>query len=904
MAGEASVFQTGGGGFNYENYVQASFLLQMMINGMVPSFTDGSISEIGFQNKNKGYQTDDLFLKIEEGNTTKRIISQIKYNIPISSKNEVFLEVINAFWKDFNNASHFDRQKDKMFLIKSSLTNNDKNHIVYLCQIASKQSNSKDFFSEINRTKIKKEALDIFEESLNLAKGEAVTKEELFQFLKCFNLLAYDFTTDASTDETYLLNLIRLSKSKETTTTANEIWSVLLNEVATYNRNGGSITKKDLGNFQPYTYFDLSISNDAYSSFKKIHQDGQLLLKPFKNTIGGYHIDRTIVKKSILESVNQSDISIITGYPGVGKSSIIKDILGEELSDTSPIIFKADQLNKSSLAQVFSEVGINYSLIDLFSLISTTPNKIIVIDSAEKLLEAQPDSAFKQLLSIISENKGIKLLMTCRSYAVNVIKQKFGINSKKINVVEIPLLDDDEIESVKNEFPQLTNFLLNDKISEVLKSPKYLDFTISAIKENDNISDNINYSEFKEILWNEVIENSTVTKNGLPRKRGITFSHIAVGRAINMRLFFEPEDDKINYEAIELLESDNIIVRNNNKFQFSPSHDILEDWALVKHIASIENKLSNKAELFNKLGNQPALRRAFRLWVEELLTNDIDKVASLITLTINNESIPTYWTDEILTAVFRSDDCSSFFKHFSSKLLENDCEFLNRCILLIRTTCREYSFNKENSNDILFPVGSCWEEALSFLSSNISSIISIRKSITNFLLDWEYKFLFQFKVCSSREIKAANEIVFHHIKEIYNENDHWSYSRNDYQQTSLLYMLFGFANYCKDELGIFVEECSSNTDEYGRLNGFSELVIKKALGGVRNSSLIKELPDTLIKIAHKHWKRIPPESLPKREGLLDFHFQSEKNEKMLGVLQKQGLIFFLLVFIKLLCIIY
>ncbi|GAL77312.1 hypothetical protein JCM19274_5025 [Algibacter lectus] len=211
--------------------------------------------------------------------------------------------------------------------------------------------------------------------------------------------------------------------------------------------------------------------------------------------------------------------------------------MGEELSNTLPIIFKADQLNKTSLAQVFSEVGINYSLIDLFSLISAVPHKIIVIDSAEKLLEAQPDSAFKQLLSIISENKGIKLLMTCRSYAVNVIKQKFGIDSKKINVIDIPLLDDDEIELVKNEFPQLTNFLLNDKISEVLKSPKYLDFTISAIKENENISDDISYSEFKEILWSEVIENSTVTKNGLPRKRGVTFSHIAVGRAINMRLF-------------------------------------------------------------------------------------------------------------------------------------------------------------------------------------------------------------------------------------------------------------------------------------------------------------------------------------------------------------------------------
>ncbi|WP_067151511.1 NACHT domain-containing protein [Pseudotamlana agarivorans] len=881
MAGEASVFQTGGGGFHYENYVQASFLLQMIINGVVPSFPNGKIIEIGFQNKNKGYQTDDLFFKVEEDNITKRIISQIKYNIPISSKNEIFLEVIKAFWEDFNNVNHFDRQRDKMFLIKSSLTNNDKNHIVYLCQIASKQSTSQDFFSEINRTKIKKEALDIFEESLTLAKGEVITEKELFQFLKCFHLLAYDFTAEASTDETYTLNLIHLSKSKDVRTTSKEIWSILLNEVATHNRNGGGISKENLSSFQPYKYFDLSITNDAYSSLKKIHQDGELLLKPFKNSIKGYHIDRATVKKSIIKSINQSDISIITGYPGVGKSSLLKDLLSVELSDTVPIIFKADQLNKNSLAQVFSEVGINHNLFDLFSLISVLSNKIIVIDSAEKLLEAQPDSAFKQLLTIISENKEIKLLMTCRSYAVNVIKQKFGIDSEKINVVDIPLLNDDEIELIKKEFPQLTNFLSNSKINEVLRSPKYLDFTVSAVKvENENISEDMSYSEFKEILWNEVIENSTVTKNGLPRKRGTTFMHIAVGRAINMRLFFEPQDDKIDYEAVELLESDNIIVRNNNKYQFSPSHDILEDWALIRYIYSIANKLSNKADLFNKLGNQPALRRAFRLWIEELLANDIDTVATLISLTVEDESIPTYWTDEILTAVFRSDDCSSFFKYFSSTLLENNCMFLNRCILLIRTTCREYSFNKANSKDILFPVGSCWEEMVCFLSSNILEIESIRKSISNFLLDWEYKFLFQFELCSIKEIEAANILVFHYIKEMYDGSDHWGYSsKNVNQKTGFVYMLFGFASYCKDELKKFIEECSSNTDEYGRLKGFSELVIKKAIGGVRNGLLIKELPDTLIHIANKHWKRIPPESLPKREGPFGFSFPERKERE-------------------------
>lgn len=879
MAGEASVFQTGGGGFNYENYVQSSFLLQMMINGVIPSFPNGKIIEIGFQNKNKGYQTDDLFLKIEENNISKRVISQIKYNIPISSKNEVFLEVIKAFWDDFNNTSHFTKQNDKMFLIKSSLTNNDKNHIAYLCQLASKQTNSADFFSEINRVKIKKATLDIFEESLTLAKGEAITKEELFQFLKCFHLLAYDFTTETSTDETYTLNLIQLSKSKDVITTPKEIWSVILNEVATYNRNGGSISNDDLKNFEPYNYFDLSISYDAYSSFKKIHQDGELLLKPFKNTIKGFHIDRANIKKSIIQSLNQSDISIITGYPGVGKSSIVKDILNGELSNTVPIIFKADQLNKTSLTQVFSEVGINHSLNDLFSLISTLPNKIIVIDSAEKLLEAQPDSAFKQLLSVISENKGIKLLMTCRSYAVNVIKQKFGIDPEKINVVDIPLLNDDEIGLIKNEFPQLTNFLSNRKINEVLRSPKYLDFTASAIKESENISSDISYSEFKEILWNEVIENSTVSKNSLPRKRGITFIHIAVGRAINMRLFFEPEDDKIDYEAVELLESDNIIVRNSNKFQFSPSHDILEDWALIRYITSIENKLSNKADLFNLLGNQPALRRAFRLWIEELLTNDIDTVANLISLTLEDDSIPTYWTDEILTAVFRSDDCSSFFNYFSSKLLENSCVFLNRCILLIRTTCREYSFNKENSKDILFPVGSGWEEILYFLKLNIEKVKNIRNSIAKLLLDWEYKYLFQRKLCTEREISASNELVFQYVQEMYSKDKYWNSSSKDYQKSSFIYMLFGFASYCREDLKLFIEKCSLNTNEYGRLDSFSRLVIEKALGGIRNGFLIKELPYTLIQIAYKHWKYTSPKTSPERNSSIGFYIPEHKDRE-------------------------
>ncbi|MFD2433803.1 hypothetical protein ACFSO9_09800 [Mesonia maritima] len=212
--------------------------------------------------------------------------------------------------------------------------------------------------------------------------------------------------------------------------------------------------------------------------------------------------------------------------------------------------------------------------------------------------------------------------------------------------------------------------------------------------------------------------------------------------------------------------------------------------------------------------------------------------------------------------------------------MENNCVFLNRCILLIRTTCREYSFNKENSKDILFPVGSCWEEMLCFLSSNISEIESIRKSISNFLLDWEYKFIFQFKLCSIKEIEAANILVFHYVNEMYDGSDHWGYSsKNDYQKKAFVYMLFGFAPFCKEDLKIFLEQCSLNIDKYENREGFSRLVIEKALGGVRNNSLIKELPDTLVQIANKHWKYIPPKNPPKNDGPFGFSFPKRKERE-------------------------
>src|SRR5207249_4875639 len=108
-------------------------------------------------------------------------------------------------------------------------------------------------------------------------------------------------------------------------------------------------------------------------------------------------------------------------------------------------------------------------------------------------------------------------------------------------------------------------------------------------------------------------------------------------------------------EAIVHLENDEIVFQENQNRRYSPTHDILEDWALVKYVSSKFEEYSEPKELFNNLGNEPAIRRAFRLWVEDYLDDESSKINDLIRASIKDQNIERYWADEILVAVLKSD---------------------------------------------------------------------------------------------------------------------------------------------------------------------------------------------------------------------------------------------------------
>lgn len=893
MSDKGSVFQKGGGGTNFEQLVQTAFLTTLIIRGNVPCIASGELLEVALQVTNRGYETDDFLAIAKSSSGEHRLLIQVKHDISFTIENEKFKEVISAFWKDYSNNSIFDKTRDKLIVVKNGLTKDERNHLKSLFNWAINHATETDFLSEVNRIKAKKERLDVFRGVLKEANNNTdLTDKELWEFLKCVDVLEYDFLNESSIDRTYLLNLIKLSKSKKSTASEKEIWDSVFAYVATLNPNGGSVTLESIKDKDFFQHFDNAQLSPYFKAVEKLKSDSKEILRPIKTSIGKgeneFQLPRTEAREKILQAISGSQFTIVSGKPGVGKSAEIKEIIQKDFPNASVFVFRADQFNESTLANVFSSQGVNETIQDIFSCISLIPEKFIFIDSLEKLLEADPECAFKQLLALLKEHPEIKIIASSRKYAIDLITLKFGIDKNDTIIIDIPTLNEEELKLVSEKFPQLNSVLKNDKIKKLLQSPKYLDFSIIAISKSNDDYANVSITQFKDKLWNSLVVDSTNTKNGLPIKREEAFKEISLKRAKEMKLFTKP--DKSDAEAIACLENDEIVFQENNNRKYSPTHDILEDWALVKYVSSKFEENPKPKDLFNSLGNEPAVRRAFRLWIEDYLIDNSGKINELIKATVSDQTIEKYWADELLVAVFKSDNSNSFFTAFEKELLADNAVFFNRCLHIIKTCCKE-SDQKSNSSNLLLPIGSGWKEALFFIQKHIAQLEAIKLSILNFLADWYYRLLLQYNKIENAELEAAKSIVLTYLKEIEEEKEFWQEENAKNKSSNLITILFDLASISKEEIKELIARAfpyKESRDSW-KLNSFYENVIESCLSGIGNQRLIKELPELIVETAWKNWKHVPPKETDfpnNRFGIITRH--SLRDEECWGIRDKHS----------------
>lgn len=146
-AKQSNPFSTGGGGVNFEVYVQTYIAMHIMTGDSLPFLSSSKPVKMKLQGHYDGYNTDDCIVFGENG---EKALCQIKHSITVSENDSVFRAVITDAWNDYCNSDTFNKKTDRIILIVSSLSKTDTDHTKVLFEWAG-QCENEDEFTKKNR---------------------------------------------------------------------------------------------------------------------------------------------------------------------------------------------------------------------------------------------------------------------------------------------------------------------------------------------------------------------------------------------------------------------------------------------------------------------------------------------------------------------------------------------------------------------------------------------------------------------------------------------------------------------------------------------------------------------------------------------------------------------------------
>lgn len=593
------------------------------------------------------------------------------------------------------------------------------------------------------------------------------------------------------------------------------------------NTQGGDFINGDNNFIQKISYCKIEL--------KSIVRQTKNVLNKIQSDISGYNLKRNLTHLPIEEILAQNQFIFIQGEAGAGKSVFAKQIL-EQIDNTCIISFAADQFLESSLINTLHKINIDLSIEEIFNEFEHFSNKLIYIDSFEKLLEGEAE-AFQELITILKENKDIKLMVSCRSYALETLMFKYFNNQLSQDnhyVIDVPLLKDEELKYFVEKIPTLNVIVQNKNLAEIIRVPKYLSLAEKLINISDGDLSKIDIVEFKKKLWKNIIGGN---KSQYEQERQKTFVKITIKRAKNLTLLTTA--DEFNSEIVYGLKSDGILYEENQ--YYAPSHDIFEDWGLIKYIDNLKIENPEIEGFYSILTNEPAIRRGFRLWVESKIEASESWIYNFVRDTMHDKTIENHWKDEVLISVIKSDLCDKFLQEYKEELLKDNFDLLKKVTRFLRISGKDFNQVPNNKG---------WDFVIKFLFENIKELSEIYTDILRFLYDWE-QILYAQKITNEETPKYVGKLLYQILNDFEKSSDR-EFSSLINEGIRLLYNL---SEYIPEEIKKMLDDLliEDENEDY-KIRNKKDKQIEYALSHFHSGTLPKYFPKELIALANLKWR--------------------------------------------------
>lgn len=866
---------TGGGGTAFEFVVQASFLATMLVKGRFPCLPSGTAELVRLQARQANYRTDDVFVQLVTGNgETHRLLAQIKSDCTFTESDGDFRSAVTDAWHDFRNGEDFDRQRDALALVTGPGPAKSVKHFRPLLVRSLTSANSAEFFKKIATKQFTSDQTRTYLDTLRaILSNEGLNGNEdpeLWGFLKCLHWITYDFDSPSGQDEARVCGMLELGLDASSPKTAATIWAELIKLAIEYDPAAGTVTRQTLLMCFDGCFRDSVVTVSPGIARLSEHSTG--ILSIVKTDLrDGQHLNRKWLVDHLWYWLLQSKQLLVVGVAGSGKSALVKELLATHATKLPVFILKADELDRPHLHEAFTEMGVSESIEQLSRRFGLLKPKLLVVEGLEKLLEADWLDGFQQLMQFVIRDESWLVLLTCRSHALGDIRNEILVPQGVLPaLVEVPLLSDFELQQACERSPALLPLMDNAAVKELLRVPMYLSHATATDWGAQEGAAAIDVSEFRSRLWRYVVRNDTERRDGIHLRREVCFTTVAVQRAKAMRPFIAVAD--LDPAALTELESDDLVIRTEEGI--APAHDLLEDWAVERHLASVFRSSGHvPAAFFTAIGAEPAMRRGFRAWLTTKLTCDDGSISGFIAGVSEDSSVAPFWRDEVLVATMLSPQAGRFFDSQQELLLRDGMAHLVRVIHLLRTACKEPDTSKLSqlplsakgrdlfASVFLTPAGPGWQAAIAFLGQHLDNVeLRYSPTVLGLLQDWVMG------LAPGAELPAEARdvgLIALHLLDLTREE------YGDDFRTEILRVAFRVSAVVREELrSLFAEtlsaprrgeeqsyvtECGEVIHEPGDAYRFYECVTDATVETFHCSPLCTTMPETVAAFARRKW---------------------------------------------------
>lgn len=506
---KSPTFTSGGGGFDYEDFVAAYYLAMMLLDRRPLGNEFGGIQSVLWQAGDIGWLFDDVVVC---GDSESQAGISVKTDAHVNS-NGFSTDFVKRAWAQYKSTCGRTFASDDLICLAELTISTEVQtawrllsgqvEVANLDRLVSRLETGEDEKNPQSSVFQRKIVQSLIEKCDLTPKP---TIREALQLLKSIRVLPFDFLLQPSRDEDRAIQSLQYAVERGERDDAITLWKELLLVSKSMRANGGNIDRDELA-------ARLKQKNVALRSLpnheRPLEKWRQHSARRLETASWGVHgdvkpLERPELWGSLADLERSLAPMVFVGASGSGKTSLAKEIGSRE--DRRCYLLDDAICSAGGMMQNGLFVGSSNSISDLLK--AENHDCLLLIDACEKFEDEHLDVVLSSIAELGSDvSHRLRIIFTCLSSKVGSIEvalHRFGIQS---NTIAVPNPTPREVLRLLSD--DTTSFKIEDKprLQEILTNLKVLDLFVRAIDSGVALNDagDMNASRLFDFLWNDWI---------------------------------------------------------------------------------------------------------------------------------------------------------------------------------------------------------------------------------------------------------------------------------------------------------------------------------------------------------------------------------------------------------------